>query len=339
MSLLADHWLNSSFHRKPFSQRADEFWNSRPTFASTKFPGSLFESFSDSSSSSSKMRVRNSGGPSFADMGFYSDFDSIFHDLASTKSSRRHFWDSEDSGSVSRRHASETKGKEFIIPIRVETASPSSKKYTPTASSDVSEKVTPAKSTPCNGKMIEIPIIREPSTQPSQKIASSVGEKTRSHVVPAGGFKVPQNFTLLTPTTEELNGRKQKKNNPEDDVICLDEEDFFPSQKSSFTSDSRDKIASVKQVQESGVTPAPMEIDGHEQDPITSPALRRKPLRHNLRFASNASHATSLQNDAAADVIRHDGDAPNAAKCCQSSFVTEVTPPPSYPVYRHLKTR
>ena len=156
----------------------------------------------------SKMRVPT-GSPLdiFTYGGFYDHFDSVFHGLTSPRSNRKLI----NPGQVSR-----SKGKEYIIPIKVEKANSDG-----TSNVVDSRSYIPDLKSSSPGRVIHIPIKRVECDSPrdSRHRISKREKPYRDH-----------NQFSCKPTTDEHIDRLNRKTNV-NDIVWLDEDDFFPKSK------------------------------------------------------------------------------------------------------------
>ena len=361
MSLFADKWPAPFDSANPFG--LDSFHSSSLGGFRWGSGSSLFGDKSEEESvPSPRMKFRS--GPSLVERGFYDHFDSLFHDLTSSGSRRQ--YDLREGESASRRSQSQrngNRGKEFVIPIKIETSSAASRgennshsplnRYEKEGSRcrpSISSSSTAASARQSDtGRVIQIPVVREGSSQKNPR------EKSRSPVV-SDSFKVPPKFTILTPTTEE-NGSTQKRDTAND--VYLDSDAFFAKSRNTPRQSQSRKDAGIKAI----------EIREEEEE-TTIKSLRRKPLRHHLQndaALSTQSTLTSQNKTRAVDASssrrlassRNDAHKNDAAICreeatqkereekererkqplCSNPELTDVTPTPSYPIYDHLKPR
>lgn len=353
MSLFADKWPSPFDSTNPFG--LDNFHSSSLGAFRWGSGSSFFGDDSEEEILPSKMKLRNS--PSLAaERGFYDHFNSIFHDMRTTSSSRRKYdLRGENSSRQSALQPSDQKGKERVIPIKIETSSArdGNNSYLSSTSSKIekegsrcSSSSSPSSGQNDTGRVVQIPVVREGSCQKNSR------GKSRSPVI-ADTFQVPPRSTLLTPTTEK-NGSTQKRDSTKD--VHLDSDFFF--EKSRNTPRQSHLVRTDSDI---------LEIEEEEVEEITIRSLRRKPLRHLRTDAAVssrvASHDTTPAEAEAADSsrrltsFRNDGHK-NDVGCeearvkereekererrqplCSNSGSTDVTSPPSYSIYDYLRPR
>lgn len=330
---------------------------------SRKFPDSSKDSLPFSPFS---MRVPNHGAPSLS-RGFYDDFDSVFHD--------RRF----EGDFSSRRQATESRngGKEYVIPITIEKgSSPTTNSSTANSPSrrlvdihgDSTKSKCSRRESPSFGSSqnretaVEIPIVREPSDSHRKNSLDSKREiKTQqSPSRTKSGLKdIPPTFTLLTPTTHNKGSSATEVDGDDDDIIYLDEEDFFPNRQSPKSEDSvhkKDLLSFIDDDWKRDKAEVSTK-DLKKESGTFSESLRRKPLRLSTREIETSattvreaeiksarakpSVLTSDLNDAESsdcDVTYRRQAVPESSRCCQPGLKI-ITPPPSYPIYDYLQPR
>eukprot|EP00916_Digyalum_oweni_P014651 GHVL01024023.1.p1 GENE.GHVL01024023.1~~GHVL01024023.1.p1 ORF type:complete len:340 (+),score=36.38 GHVL01024023.1:245-1264(+) len=339
MNLFADKWP-SAFDNNPFG--LDGFRSS--SLGGFRWGSNVFGDRSDNDDFHSKMRIRNA--PSLAERGFYDDFDSVFHDLRSP--SGRHFdFRADDSFSQRSSSSSTPKGKEYIIPIKVETSSSKPERngslfYTNKVGDEVHSRLngytgSQSSSPPSGcgsgtrGRVIHIPIVRE----------------TKSHTSPREKSRSPPKFTPLIPTTEENRSQRRSGDRKDDDVICLDSDAFFTQSRNTPRRYRPNKYDSDIEI---------VDVEEKEEESSSSRSLRRNPIRHDAdvspsrNFTSRDEEICSASRSSSYDVrpndVRHEEEEAEreksegqSKKSCAHPGVTNVTPPPSYPIYDHLRPR
>ncbi|KAK7471755.1 hypothetical protein BaRGS_00035577 [Batillaria attramentaria] len=349
MSVFADTpW--SGFDSNPFGW--DSVHNSSP-FRGFGFGSGrgLFEDdrgrSNDDDILSSKMKSR-SAGPTLAERGFYDHFDSIFHDL--NPGSRRRGYDIETAAAGEeggRRQSSQNggKGREYVIPIKIErvATSPSSASKKP----DTFVKTKSPSRLPSDRGAIEIPIIRETSTR-RENSRDQQGTK----------YSAPSHFKLLTPATEKDRRTNSRQTISDADAACMSDcDDSFPSRKSSFS----DSVEVIEVEEEETRTSRRRKPSRHSPDDVSSTASNKS-----ATSSSSSADDSSPRNFASSSSIRNADNVtiidiknnvekkreseyarqkPTAAGVerrkvpCSSAGNIDVTPAPSYPIYDLLKPR
>ena len=352
MSLFADKWPSPFDSTNPFG--LDNFHSSSLGAFRWGSGSSFFGDDSEEEIQPSKMKLRNS--PSLAaERGFYDHFDSIFHDMQTTPSSRRKYdLRGDNSSRQSALQPSDQKGKERVIPIKIETSSArdGNNSYSSSTSSKIekegsrcSSSSSPSSGQNDTGRVVQIPVVREGSCQ---KISRG---KSRSPVI-SDTFQVPPRSTLLTPTIEK-NESTQKRDSTKD--VHLDSDFFF--EKPRNTPRQSHLVRTDSDI---------LEIEEEEVEEITVRSLRRKPLRHLQTDATVSSRVASRDTTPSAEAadssrrftsFRSDGHK-NDVGCeearvkereekeresrqplCSNSGSTDVTSPPSYSIYDYLRPR
>lgn len=326
MSLFADKWFRP-FNNNPFG--LDDFHSTSfgefglgPNFS--LFGKNLEE---DEDYQSLKMRLRN--GSVLTEGGFYDHFDSIFHDR-----NRRYDLRAAASDSSRRSPQADSRGKEYVIPIKIETSprnenktsTPSTNSTSVTASSVSTSNSTSEKSPT---RVLEIPIVRESTSSQTRR------DKSRSPILTQGSRVPTSSFTLLTPTTEE-NRNSQRRDICND--IVLDSDAFFVKSQT---------------LRQSSKPASDIEIVEVEEEDAFIKSLRRKPLRHfenstqDHVFGNRAQlvtdgfkKLTSSKDDEERKIVdvRKGSEKESASKqsvCCHPG-PTDVTEAPSYPIYDYL---
>ncbi|KAL8624550.1 hypothetical protein ACOMHN_005851 [Nucella lapillus] len=340
MSLFADKWI-LPFNNNPFG--LDDFHSTsfgefrlEPNF-------SLFgkELEDEEDYNSLEMRLRNSS--LLTEPGFYDHFDSLFHDR-----SRRYDLRAAAANSSRRSPQANGRGKEFVIPIKIETSPKGVNKVSPISSTNsVSASASSISSSGnSHARVIEIPIVRESTSGTSSSTSCSSSknkrDKSRSPIVPQSSKAPTSIFTRLTPTTEE--NRNSWVRDTSNDVV-LDSDAFFTRPRTDFLRQSSKPKSDIEIV------------DVEDEDSFFN-SLRRKPLRHFQNTPKDHLFGNRPQLGAAAATVdsfkkltsskddpekkavevrkRSGKESEDKPPECSHPGPTDVTAAPSYPIYDYL---